>query len=377
MVPALQQYGARFQSLNENQFGAGVIPDNGYNLQDLFVAFGADMDVTFENSGNNYDGVNVPFSMGYTYEAGFTAPPSWSFDPLIYKPPFFAGSGFVGVKYLKSPDDPAHPGFQVGLTLFGATTNGGQFSDPGDSKALFRYLTGTLDPALGDDQCNVGNVAVTHICYINQGTPQDMRFFQASGPLTLAPGESQTIAVAYILAAPVASGACTGPDVCAEVRPQLPTGDLTRMTNPAVLPSGANTVDTITGFAGWKDTTFQRGNLTVGPNGIVDQEEIKTIPGSLLGKAATAQGVFDAHFVQPSPPSAPPFFLIPGDNQVTVVWQPSPSDGASPGSIGDPYYQSAKSSPALYDPNYRQFDVEGYRVYRGRAGDAGSLVLLA
>ncbi|MGH7485904.1 MAG: hypothetical protein ACREMY_09940, partial [bacterium] len=376
MLPVLEQYGARFQSLNENQFGAGTIPDNGYNLQDLFVAFGADMDVTFENSGNNYDGVNVPFAMGYTYEAGFTAPPSWEFgDPTIYKPPFFNGAGFVGVKYLKSPIDPI-TNQEVGLTLFGATTNGGQFSDPGDSKALFRYLTGTLDTGLGDDSCNVGNVQITHICYINQGTPQDMRFFQSSGPLTLAPGESQTIAVAYILAAPVKSGACTGPDVCAEVRPQQPTGDLTRMTNPAVLGAGANTVDTITGFNGWSDQTFMRKGVTINPNGVVDQEEIGTIPGSLLGKAKTAQGVFDAHFVQPGPPGAPPFYLIPGDNSVTIVWQPSETDAATVGSIGDPYYKSAKT-PALYDPNYRQFDVEGYRIYRGRSGSAGNLQLLA
>ncbi len=27
----------------------------------------------------------------------------WTFDPTIFSPPFFAGSGFVGVKYLKSP----------------------------------------------------------------------------------------------------------------------------------------------------------------------------------------------------------------------------------------------------------------------------------
>ena len=34
-----------------------------------------------------------------------------------------------------------------------------------------------------------------------------MRFFQSSGPLTLAPGEFGSIVVAYIFAAPVAAGA--------------------------------------------------------------------------------------------------------------------------------------------------------------------------
>ena len=31
----------------------------------------------------------------------------------------------------------------------------------------------------------------------------------------------------------------------------------------------------------------------------------------------------------------------------------------------------------LYDPNYRQFDVEGYRIYRGRTDSPNTLKLLA
>ncbi len=72
-------------------------------------------------------------------------------------------------------------GNEVGLTLFGATTNGGQFSDPRDTKALYRYLSGTNSAATGDDECNVGDVKVTKICFVNQGSSADMRFFQASG----------------------------------------------------------------------------------------------------------------------------------------------------------------------------------------------------
>jgi hypothetical protein len=73
----------------------------------------------------------------------------------------------------------------------------------------------------------------------------------------------------------------------------------------------------------------------------------------------------------PQPPDAPDFFLIPGDNEVTVVWQPSASEAS-----GDPYFALASDpSSALYDPNYRQFDVEGYRIYRGT--DPRSLTLIA
>ena len=98
----LLSLGQRFQALNNAKFGV-TEPIGGYSLDSLFVAFGADMDVTVEESGSNYDGVNVPFSMGYTYLESFAAEPSWKFDPQIYHTPFFAGAGFVGVKYLKSP----------------------------------------------------------------------------------------------------------------------------------------------------------------------------------------------------------------------------------------------------------------------------------
>ena len=65
----------------------------------------------------------------------------------------------------------------------------------------------------------------------------------------------------------------------------------------------------------------------------------------------------------------PDFFLIPGENQVTVLWRPSATE-----TTGDPSFAALASTTTvdreadpnpLYDPNYRQFDVEGYRVYRG------------
>ena len=119
-------------------------------------------------------------------------------------------------------------------------------------------------------------------------------------------------------------------------------------------------------------------------NGRVEQEEFEVVPGSLLGKALVAQQVFDDRFLLPSPPDAPPFYLIPGDNQVTVLWQPSPTENT-----GDPFFASASAPTVLapgggapvpnplYDPNYRQFDVEGYRVYRGRVDSPNELSLVA
>ena len=64
-----------------------------------------------------------------------------------------------------------------------------------------------------------------------------------------------------------------------------------------------------------------------------------------------------------------------------MLWSPANSETA-----GDPFFAVA-STPLtpegggdpnpLYDPNYRQLDVEGYRVYRGRVDSPNSLALVA
>jgi hypothetical protein len=359
-----QAQGAEFQDLNEARFGIDI-PDGGYTLENLFAAFGADMDVA--ESGANYASVNVPFSLGYTYENTFSGTEEWTFDPGIFGAPFFPGAGFVGVKYLKSPEI---NGAEVGLTLFGNTSNGGAFDDASNAIQLFRYLSNNISTAAGDAACNIGNPQVTKICYINTGQADDMRFFQSSGPLTLGPGQFASIAVAYIFAAPVSVGACTGPGVC-----ELTPGDPTRLSSVAQLNVGANPVDSVAGFDGFDDAN--------GDN-IVQQTEIATVPGSLLGKALTSQQIFNLKFLLPFAPETPGFFLVPGDNQVTVLWQPSASEAS-----GDPFFAvanaptvidpltGAPTTNQLYDPNYRQFDVEGYRVYRGRVDSPNELTMIA
>ena len=89
--------------------------------------------------------------------------------------------------------------------------------------------------------------------------------------------------------------------------------------------------------------------------------------------------MFNNGFLLPFAPESPEFFLIPGDNQVTVLWRPSASETS-----GDPFFAVASSllTPEgapniLYDPNYRQLDVEGYRIYRGRVDSPNSLSLVA
>jgi hypothetical protein len=352
----------RFHTINEQRFGI-QIPDAGYTISNFFAAFGADMDVA--EAGANFASVNVPFSLGYTYEHTFAPAAGWTFDPSIFSPPFFPGSGFVGVKYLKSPIDPV-TGQEVGLTLFSNTINGGAFDDASNATQLFRYLSNNISVAAGDAACNTGDPRATRICYINNGQEDDMRFFQASGPLQLAPGGFGSIVVAYIFAAPRAVGACVGPGTC-----DLKPGDPTRLSDADRLQNeGANAIDSVTGYVDFR-----------GPddNGDVVQDSITVLPGSLLGKALVAQEVFRNQFLLPFSPETPEFFLIPGDNQVSVLWRPSATE-----TVGDPFFAIATSPTTaegginpLYDPNYRSQDVEGYRVYRGRVDSPNSLQLLA
>ena len=365
MAEILARQGAEFQDKNEAAFGI-QIPDGGYTVENLFAAFSADMDVA--EATLNYSSVNVPYALGYVYVHDFSGVPGWTFDPSIFSPPFFPGSGFIGVKYLKSPEV---AGTEVGLTLFSNTINGGAFDDAQNTTQLFRYISNNINPSAGDAPCNTGNPQLTKICFVNNTAPDDMRFFQSSGPLTLAPGAFGTIAVAYIFAAPVIVGACTGPGTC-DVAP----GDPRLLLVPGTADQ-ANTVDSVAGFKGY--TTDVDGN------GKADQGEfVAPVAGSLLGKALVAQSVFDNGFLLPFAPESPDFFLIPGDNQVTVLWRPSVTE-----TTGDPFFAIAsavtRTDPVtgvvepnpLYDPNYRQFDVEGYRVYRGRVDSPNELALVA
>ncbi|HEX6616450.1 MAG TPA: hypothetical protein VF046_09110, partial [Gemmatimonadales bacterium] len=359
MIDIMKRQGAKFQEDNEQAFGINI-PDGGYTVTDLFAAFSADMDVA--ESGNNYSSVNVPFALGYVYSHDFAPSSGWIFDPSIFSPPFFPGSGFVGVKYLKSP---VVNGAEVGLTLFSNTINGGAFDDAQNTTQLYRYISNNVSPAAGDAPCNTGDPHATHICFVNTTAPDDMRFFQSSGPLQLGPGQFGSIVVAYIFAAPVITGSCTGPGTC-----DLTPGDPTRLSSPTALNSGANPVDSVAGYRGFRGAD---------ENGDVVQDSIDVVPGSLLGKSLVAQTVFNNGFLLPFAPEAPSFFLIPGNDQVTVLWQPSPSETS-----GDPFFAvaSALFTPEgapnpLYDPNYRQFDVEGYRIYRGRVDAPNSLQLVA
>ena len=374
MAKILCDAGKKYNADVQSSFGV-TLPSGGYEIDSLFAAFAADMDVG--DAAQNYASVNVPFNMGVAWQRDFGRPVGTVFPPGIFSKPFFAGLGFVGVKYLKSP---IVNGVPVGLSLYGGNTNGGSFPDPRNVKQLYRYLSGTVDASLGDPVCSFPNPRQVHICYVKTDAPSDVRFQEASGPLVLKPGEFQSIIVAYIFAAPVATGTATTAPCPNSAGCNIGPGNVSiiaGMTSFDTLQkyNGVNPADSIMGFAGYAD---KNGDLRI------TQDEITTVKGSLLDKGLVAQAVFNNGFLLPFAPESPDFFVIPGDNQVTVLWRPSASE-----TDGDPFFQIAKNATVippgggapvpnpLYDPNYRQFDVEGYRVYRGRTDSPNDLTLLA
>ncbi len=361
MVDILTEKAQEFHSRNNAASGI-TLPPGGYTIDPLFAAFGTDMDVA--SAGTNWAGVILPLALGTTFDGAFDRFQGWTFDPAIFSAPFFAGSGFVGVKYLKSPTGAG------AIQLYSNTINNGAFDDAQNTTQLYRYLSGEISVAAGDAPCNSGDPKISRICFLNNSTHDDMRFFQSSTPLSLGPGQLGTIVVSYIFAAPVAVAGCPAAP-CADIPPgQQVVGDDAVHGNAALMVSpGVPLADSVAGYLGFND---------LNADGIVTQDEYQVVPGSLMGKSFTAQAIFDAQFLLPFAPDAPEFFLVPGDNQVTVLWRPSLSE-TSP----DPFF-SVASEPltptggvnALYDPNYRDFDVEGYRVYRGRVDAPNELTLL-
>lgn len=365
--------GQLFQQENNAQFHI-TLPVGGYTVGPMYIGMAGDNDVG--NAGDNYNGGILPFAMGYTYEGEFDkGTAGWTFDPTIFAPPFFAGVGFVGYKYLKGPDGPGK--IQL-LTTFCNGNCGGTsgHADPGSTVINFRLLAGT--PAPTDGQCDTPGIpAQTHLCFMLFGAnAADTRIEESSSPLTLGPGEDKTIVVAYVYAAPVLipgfiPGAANG-----NLDPGNPywSSSLDSINKY----NGLNKIDSISGFTGYI------GPQTDGDGSphVPTQSDFGTVKGSLLGKALVAQAVFDVKFLQEFAPDAPNFFLIPGDKQVTILWKPSDTE-----TIGDPYF-AVVSNPQetdadgnlipnpLYDPNYRKFDVEGYRIYRGRSDTPSALKLL-
>jgi len=343
-----------FQRKSEEYFfgGANALPDGGWMFRDVYFGYAADMDVTVATS-RNFTTPILPFDMMVSYDADFAAA-DFQYFPWLFHPPFLEDApGMVGSMFLSTPGTTAAPD-GPGLTMSSVFTGGGPFPADRGTQQLWRYLSMNLRPDLGDPGCNIAGGAPQdrRTCWLPP-TYRDVKYFQSSGPFSLPPGETRTVVMA-IFAAPIVAGSGVVQGSFANAPPNTPT-------EPSIHPGchGA-AITTIERAAGWVSTETCPASASAD----VEPEHVETVEASLLFKAQVALAMVENGFLTSAPPEPPPFSLLPGENQVTVLWEPSPSE-SSP----DPYAVLA-TDPAspLYDPNYRVDDVEGYHIHRSTDG---------
>src|SRR5690606_16447063 len=181
--------------------------------------------------------------------------------------------GIVAMQYLKSPINPA-TGEEVGLTSFSLTTNGGRFSDPSTVERGWRYLSLNVDAGKGDPNCTFSQEEVRErrSCYLAQ-TPADVRMFVGSGPFSLDPGASATIAVAQYAAATVSTAAADG-------TPSVVPGSDNQPGFPDPTPGcGDGELRPIEVAAGWISATCPLEGESQ------DMFAVNVVANSLLGRA--------------------------------------------------------------------------------------------
>ena len=334
--------GAQFQDSVEQRLGVAV-PDAGYRIDSVYAGLAMDADVG--DAGQNHSNLILPFDLGLAYKPDFREL-NWDFPLELFGTPFTKAPGFLGVRFLRSP-----AAFAMFSNLTGSAT--GHPAPVGVSQ-LWRYLSGHESTASGDSPCTTPDPQARHFCFLLQ-TYTDTKFYQSTGPFSLDPGEAKTLVLAYVFAAPTPA---VEPYVGGELKPGIPApGDS--------IAADTTRVRDLERAAGWITQSDANGD------GIIEENEVTVVPRSLLDKTRIARAVADHKFLLPQAPDAPAFFLIPGDNQVTIVWQKSATETS-----GDPYFAIASDSTSpLSDRNFRQNDVEGYRIYRGR--DPRSLQLVA
>lgn len=95
--------------------------------------------------------------------------------------------------------------------------------------------------------------------------------------------------------------------------------------------------------------------------------EQDTLP--LAKVSSTAQFIYDMNWLLPAPPPSPNVRLIPRDKEIIITW-----DNYSE-TQPDPYYKIASlPGSAGYDPNYKEYDFEGYKLYKSEDGKEWELL---
>ena len=142
------------------------------------------------------------------------------------------------------------------------------------------------------------------------------------------------------------------------VPPQPDDQRILQCSGPFALDDGA-TATVLVGivFANWK---------------LGENQFIFNSPDSALAQIdATCQFIYDMNWLLPGPPPPPMLTTIPGDAKITLVWNNRPE------TTPDPYYAVVHPAGPLNDPFYRQYDFEGYGVWKSMTGNTGTWKVLS
>ncbi|MFQ6104215.1 MAG: hypothetical protein ACE5OP_07970, partial [Candidatus Glassbacteria bacterium] len=297
-----------------------------FTLEDAWMGYSSDMDIgeTFRDDRTSFfttmedpeTGETIPINMGFAWDNDFDEGSNW-----------VGKVGFVGIAYLQSP----------GNDFDGIDNDGDGMIDESPFNGIDDDGDGVVDDQ-PDEVDQLGLVNYSFDCNPStcesrpdpESDPEgfrimkcdppdeclettedtDIRFIITSGPFKIRPGEPHRIVLAFVFAAPV------GDPSSIEV-----VGD-----PPRPRP---------------EDEVF----------------------GEFLAVKSTVQGIYDLDFLQASPPPRPSMTLIPGDRQVTILWDDSPVFAKD-----KTYDEFVK-----LDPDYRQYDFEGFRLWRSRTGNFSTL----
>jgi hypothetical protein len=299
-------------------------------IRNCFVSVMCDADIG-PNARDDLIGIDKSRNLGYAYdsdeaEQGFARIP-----------------GYLAYKFLESPlatydvdlngddkisDDSVNvnndgvyvkdvrKGKSLGLTSFKVSDL--DSGDPQNEPEKLLIMAGHNYPTSGDQRYAPFD--------LGSGTsPNDQRFFQNTGPFLLA---------------------AVGDTVVDTVYSWDSTTDTLKIAS----------IDTVVG-----DTVRVVVAVMMAPDAV----ELPKI-------ADIAQSIYDIGFILPRPPDKPHVTVVPDDKKIFLTW-----DNVAEFSK-DPYYKFT-SDPAnpLYDPNYKEMDFEGYKLYRSNTGLPGTFDLLA
>jgi len=85
-----------------------------------------------------------------------------------------------------------------------------------------------------------------------------------------------------------------------------------------------------------------------------------------------AQSIFNNNFLLPVPPKAPTLTVRAGDRKAYLTW-----DNAAETTPDAFYPITSDPASSLYDPTYKQYDFEGYRVWKSLTGRSDDWQLVA